>query len=148
MDPSPGMVRLARRLCRGMEDRIRFLVGGAYCLPFPPSSFDMVVSVGVLHHLLDLPRALGEVRRVLKPGGEAWFYEVVMDTEPAEVAGTLRELGVPLFPFLPLLLLERGLVRGAGRRLVGLRRKDFCWGVLATCRVEKRRALWKVVVRR
>jgi len=148
VDPSPGMVRLARHLCRERESRVRFLVGGAYRLPFPSSSFDMVVSLGVLHHLLDLPRALKEVRRVLKPGGEAWFYEVVMDAEPEEVVGTLRELGIPLFPFLPLFLLERGLAVRAGRRLVGLRKGDFRRGVLARCRVEERGALCKVVVRK
>ena len=148
VDPSPGMVRLASRLCRGVENRVRFLVGGAYRLPFPPSSFDMVVSLGVLHHLQDLPRALEEAHRVLKPGGEAWFYEVVMDVRPEEIAGTLRELEIPLFPFLPLFLLEGRLAVKAGRRLVGLKRGDFRKGALAGCRVERRGALWKVVVKK
>jgi SAM-dependent methyltransferase len=148
VDPSPGMVALAKRLCRRMKDRVRFLVGEAYHLPFPPSSFELVVSVGVLHHLLDLPRALKEVRRVLKPGGEAWFYEVVMDAEPEEVVGMLRELRIPLLPFLPLFLVERGLAVRAGRRLVGLRKEDFRKGVLAGCGVERRGAVWKVVVKK
>ena len=88
------------------------------------------------------------MRRVLKPGGEAWFYEVVMDAEPEKVVGTLRELGIPLFPFLPLFLLERGLAVRVGRRLVGLKKEDFRKGVLAKCRVEKRGALSKMMVRK
>jgi len=38
---------------------------------FPDDSFDVVYSFGVLHHTPDTDKALGEVRRVLKPGGKA-----------------------------------------------------------------------------
>ena len=40
-------------------------------IPFPDSSFDMVVSDNVLEHLDEPEKAFKEVRRVLKPGG--WF---------------------------------------------------------------------------
>ena len=45
--------------------------GNALALPFEDASFDVVVSIGTLHHTGDLARALGEVRRVLRPGGRA-----------------------------------------------------------------------------
>jgi ubiquinone/menaquinone biosynthesis C-methylase UbiE len=45
--------------------------GDAERLPFPDSSFDRVSSNGVLHHTPDLPTALREIRRVLRPGSEA-----------------------------------------------------------------------------
>ena len=38
-------------------------------LPFPPSSFDVVVCTEVLEHLRFPGPALAEIRRVLKPGG-------------------------------------------------------------------------------
>lgn len=43
----------------------------ALLLPFGDDSFDLVWSWGVLHHTGDIERAISEVRRVLKPGGEA-----------------------------------------------------------------------------
>jgi ubiquinone/menaquinone biosynthesis C-methylase UbiE len=46
-------------------------VADAENLPFDNDSFDLVYSWGVLHHSPDTPRAIGEVFRVLKPGGEA-----------------------------------------------------------------------------
>jgi SAM-dependent methyltransferase len=47
----------------------RLLDGDASDLPFPDGSFDLVFCVAVLEHLLDLPRALAEMHRVLVPGG-------------------------------------------------------------------------------
>ena len=46
-------------------------VGDAENLSFPDNFFDRVYSWGVLHHTPDTPRAISEVRRVLKPGGSA-----------------------------------------------------------------------------
>ena len=39
-------------------------------LPFPPASFDLVYSWGVLHHTSNIDRALLEIHRVLRPQGE------------------------------------------------------------------------------
>lgn len=56
-------------------------------LPFADGTFDIVYSNGVLHHTYDTERAIAEVRRVLKPGGQAvimlyckdsWHYWVNM----------------------------------------------------------------------
>lgn len=45
-------------------------VGDAENLPFPDDSFDLGYSFGVLHHTPNTPRALAELVRVIKPGGE------------------------------------------------------------------------------
>ncbi len=44
--------------------------GDAEQLPFADTSFDRVASNGVLHHTPNMPAALREIRRVLRPGGE------------------------------------------------------------------------------
>jgi SAM-dependent methyltransferase len=46
-------------------------IGDAENLSFPDSTFDLVYSWGVLHHTPDTAKAIAEVHRVLKPGGEA-----------------------------------------------------------------------------
>jgi SAM-dependent methyltransferase len=46
-------------------------VGSALELPYEDESFDHYVSIGCLHHTGDVPRALAEARRVLRPGGRA-----------------------------------------------------------------------------
>jgi SAM-dependent methyltransferase len=75
VDPYPGMNRIAqRRIARsGIEVDQRALSGEA--LPFANETFDCVVSTWTLCSIPDVRRALGEVYRVLKPGGRFVFLE-------------------------------------------------------------------------
>jgi len=49
--------------------RVRFLVGDMLALPFPSASFDIVTTGYGLRNVPDLTTAIGEIQRVLKPGG-------------------------------------------------------------------------------
>lgn len=51
-------------------------------LPFPDGSFDCVLSRFSAHHWRDVPAALREARRVLKPGGRAVFMDAVAPDSP------------------------------------------------------------------
>lgn len=44
--------------------------GDAEAMPFPDHSFDLVIMVGVFPYLLDIDKALAEVKRVLRPDGK------------------------------------------------------------------------------
>ncbi len=67
---------------RGRGPTLRFVLGDAEQLPFRSSSFDVVVNVESSHCYPDLGRFLGEVGRVLRPGGELRFYEHVLAHRP------------------------------------------------------------------
>jgi SAM-dependent methyltransferase len=65
VDPSPGMVAVAKQLAPAIEWR----QGVAESLPFPDQSFDAVVSQFGLMFFTDRRQALREMVRVLTPGG-------------------------------------------------------------------------------
>jgi ubiquinone/menaquinone biosynthesis C-methylase UbiE len=71
LDLTHASVSLAKRRFQLETMPGQFVVGDAENLPFPDQSVDVVYSFGVLHHTPDTRRAFGEVRRVLRPGGEA-----------------------------------------------------------------------------
>lgn len=56
--------------------------GAVEALPFADASFDFVATRYSAHHWHDVPRALSEARRVLKPGGRALFMDVVAPEAP------------------------------------------------------------------
>jgi SAM-dependent methyltransferase len=69
VDVAESAVELTRSRFRhlGIAADIRRM--DAMPLPFPDASFDIVSSVGVLHHIADPAPVVRELARVLKPGG-------------------------------------------------------------------------------
>jgi SAM-dependent methyltransferase len=74
-DPNPGMSKLAgRRITDGGIAVDQRATGGEQ-LPFEAESFDCVVSTWALCSIPQVGRAIGEVYRVLRPGGRFIFLE-------------------------------------------------------------------------
>jgi SAM-dependent methyltransferase len=71
IDLTPRHVELTRAHVEAMGLKATIVHGDAERLPFADTSFDFVSSNGVLHHTPDMPAALREIRRVLRPGGQA-----------------------------------------------------------------------------
>lgn len=71
-DLSPHHVAAARE--RLSDPRGTFRQADAMALPDPPATFDAVVSGLVLNFVPDPERALGEMRRVVRPGGVVGVY--------------------------------------------------------------------------
>ena len=71
IDISPSMIKVAKRnaIERGYKN-IDFQFGDAEELDFPNDFFDLVISNMTFHHIPDKNKALKEMYRVLKPGGQ------------------------------------------------------------------------------
>jgi len=75
VDSNPAMARLARRRGDASHIEVEHHPLSAEALPFGDGSFDTVVSTFTLCSIPDLQRALAEVKRVVKPGGEFLYLE-------------------------------------------------------------------------
>jgi ubiquinone/menaquinone biosynthesis C-methylase UbiE len=72
-DISPGMLGKLAATAERLGLELETEASDAEDLPFEDGSFDLVFGHAVLHHLPDLPAALAEFRRVLRPGGTLAF---------------------------------------------------------------------------
>ena len=69
------MLALAAKRCEGHAN-VNFHEGGVTALPVADADFDRALSVQVLEYVADIPAALGELRRVLRPGGRVLIWDV------------------------------------------------------------------------
>jgi demethylmenaquinone methyltransferase/2-methoxy-6-polyprenyl-1,4-benzoquinol methylase/phosphoethanolamine N-methyltransferase len=71
IDPAAEMIAMARQKAAQAGVDVDYRIAAVEALPFADATFDVVVSSLMLHHLPEelKPRALAEIRRVLKPDG-------------------------------------------------------------------------------
>ena len=75
-DIDPEQLERARgNLTPEFRDKIEFKLEDAMALTEPDEAFDAVFSFGALHHMEDWRKAVKEISRVLKHGGEFFFEE-------------------------------------------------------------------------
>lgn len=76
IDIDPEQIGLARK---GTGDiaNIRFLEADTTSLPFADSSFDVVLSFGVMHYIPHWLDSLGEIKRVLRDGGYFVYADII-----------------------------------------------------------------------
>jgi demethylmenaquinone methyltransferase/2-methoxy-6-polyprenyl-1,4-benzoquinol methylase len=145
IDFAEAMLEVARRKAHQHGVTVEFRHADALDLPFPNASFDAVTIGFGLRNVTDIPRALAEMARVLRPGGRLACLEVTKPRVPLLAAGfyTYFDHVVPLlgallspsreaytylpcslrpFPDAPLL---RHMMLEAGFRRVHLRLLNF-----------------------
>ncbi len=71
VDLTPRSIAITRQHFAVYGERGDFMIADGERLPLSSASVDVVYSNGVLHHTPDTAGAIGELHRVLKPGGVA-----------------------------------------------------------------------------
>jgi demethylmenaquinone methyltransferase/2-methoxy-6-polyprenyl-1,4-benzoquinol methylase len=77
LDPSEKMLALGRKkiTSRSLEQALTLQSGNAEQLPFADRTFDLLTISFGIRNVTDVPRALSEMQRVLRPGGRALILE-------------------------------------------------------------------------
>ncbi len=78
IEPEPTLRALAAEAARGAPVAVKVIAGYADALPFADGELDAGVVSLVLCSVPDQERALAELARVVRPGGELRFYEHVI----------------------------------------------------------------------
>ena len=95
IDSAEGSVETGRRRCAGLGNA-EFTLGDVYDLPYDHGTFDAAMSSQVFEYLDDVPKALGEMFRVLKPGsralihGTGWGALLWHSSDPERMSRILR----------------------------------------------------------
>ena len=118
-DLTPEMLAQARRLAgeRGLDAKLAWILTAAESLPFPDSSIPVITCRYASHHFHDLPRALRELARVVRPEGRVVLCDVVAPETPgmAELMNELEQIRDPTHVWdYPLSQWQHDLLPAAG----------------------------------
>jgi MFS family permease len=97
VEPEPRLRDLAQDKATRAQVPIEVVDGTAEQLPADDATFDAAIASLVLCSVLDVPAALAEIRRVLRPGGQLRFFEHVRADTPG-LARVQRVLDATVWP--------------------------------------------------
>jgi ubiquinone/menaquinone biosynthesis C-methylase UbiE len=124
LDVSRTMVELARANAAEAGVEVDFRRGDASAMPFADDSFDLLTCSAAFKNFSEPHKALGEMYRVLRPGGTALIVDLHRDVPMSEIRkyfsgmglGTVeRWMTVASFRFM---LLKRAYTRGEFEQLL------------------------------
>lgn len=99
IEPERGLRQLAADSALRAEVPVDVVPGTAEALPVRSEAFDAAVASLVLCTVRDLPRALAEIKQVLRPGGELRFFEHTLAADGA-LATARRAVDRTFWPLL------------------------------------------------
>ena len=114
MDISETFVEIAQRKASADRVTAQFELGNAAALPVEDGSVDFVVCRAAFKNFADPVKALVEMRRVLRPGGQALLIDMRRDVTPPELKQYVNGLGVGwLSRWLVMMVFRHSLVKRA-----------------------------------
>ncbi|NER12409.1 bifunctional demethylmenaquinone methyltransferase/2-methoxy-6-polyprenyl-1,4-benzoquinol methylase UbiE [Leptobacterium flavescens] len=83
LDISPGMLEVGKQkvASAGLSDTVKMIIGDSEQLPFDDESFDAITVAFGVRNFENLEKGLGEIYRVLKPGGLFVVLETSVPTK-------------------------------------------------------------------
>ncbi len=87
LDLSEPSIRRALELAKTRQLRLSFKVGTIDALDFPAASFDAVISIDSLYFPKDLPGAISQFKKVLRPGGQMALFYTHITAPPGTAVG-------------------------------------------------------------
>lgn len=94
LDISATFVDIARRNAAEADVRVEFRQGNAAAMPFDPDSFDFVVCCAAFKNFSEPVRAIQEMYRVLRPGGQALIIDLRRDVSEKAVRDEVARMGL------------------------------------------------------
>jgi ubiquinone/menaquinone biosynthesis C-methylase UbiE len=118
VDLTPAMVEKARsEVARDGISNAEFVCGDVYAMPFGDNFTDIVSCGYALHHMTDVPRALAEMARVLKPGGHLAVTDIIVpEGADGEFQNRVERVRDPSHTTTQSAAGVRAMVRKAGLR--------------------------------
>ena len=96
MDYIPDAIAQAQARTVSKRERLSFHVGNLDALPFPPGSFDALISIDTLYMPNDLDSTLAQMCSLLSPGGRMAVFYIEMIGDPHGSRESLRADRTPL----------------------------------------------------
>jgi ubiquinone/menaquinone biosynthesis C-methylase UbiE len=94
VDISESFVRMASEYAQKEGAHVQFVHGSASDLPLPANSFDLVVCRAAFKNFSEPLRAINEMHRVLKPGGQALIIDLCKDASWKEIVAYVDGLSL------------------------------------------------------
>lgn len=111
-DVDPEQIEIARQL-QAESKQLRFSVEDAARLSFEESSFDLVLSQFVFHHMSNWREVVGETARVLRPGGYFMWLDVAFKkTTKRIISPFMKNFGIYTIEEAQAAFEQHGLVEG------------------------------------
>ena len=139
VDLSAKMLEIAREKCQA-HPNVTFCIASAAALPFADHSFDVVVSASALHYFDQPVLSLGEMRRVLKPGGSVVILDWCKDYLACRLFDLVLKLIEPAYQQCYTQMEFHRLLAAAQFEIQSARRVQFglVWGLMIATAVSPR----------